>query len=95
MKINAILIKPILTEKATNLVKDNYYTFEVNTKSNKFQVKQAVENLYKVKIDSIKINLKKGKVKKVGKKMIPRRLPDRKVVYIKLKEGKIDIFPQT
>lgn len=94
MKINEVLIKPVLTEKATNLVGKNQYSFIVNIKVNKNQIKEALEKIYKVKVDSIKINIRKGKTRKVGKKMVIKKLPDRKIAYVKLKTGKIDIFPQ-
>ena len=45
MKIDEILIKPMLTEKGTNLAKNKVYMFEVNLKANKHKVKQALEKL--------------------------------------------------
>lgn len=95
MKINQVLIKPVLTEKATNLTKDKFYSFEVNKKANKFQIKSTIEKYYKVKVDNIKVIVRKGKIKKIGKRNTPKKLPDIKIAYIKLKEGKIDLFPQT
>jgi len=94
MLINKILIKPILTEKATNLVQSNVYMFEVDKKANKNQVKQAVEKLFKVKTKEVKVMIRKGKEKKVGKKGLLKKSADRKIVFVKLKEGKIDLFPQ-
>ncbi|MDO8741899.1 MAG: 50S ribosomal protein L23 [Candidatus Roizmanbacteria bacterium] len=94
MLINEVLIKPILTEKATNLVQNQVYMFEVDKRANKFQVKQALEKLYKVKAGEIKIMIRKGKEKKTGKKMIIKKMADRKIAFIKLIEGKIDLFPQ-
>ena len=94
MLINKVLIKPILTEKATNLVQSNVYMFEVDKRANKFQIKQALEKLYKVKTGEVKIMIRKGKEKKAGKKMQIKRMADRKIAFIKLIEGKIDLFPQ-
>ncbi|MEK7097178.1 MAG: 50S ribosomal protein L23 [Patescibacteria group bacterium] len=94
MIINKILIKPILTEKATNLVQSNVYMFEVDKKANKFQVKEALEKLYKVKTGEVKVMIRKGKEKKVGKKGLLKKASDRKIAFIKLLEGKIDLFPQ-
>jgi len=94
MLINEVLIKPILTEKATNLVQNQVYMFEVDKKANKFQIKQALEKLYKVKTGEVKIMIRKGKEKKAGKKMQIKRMADRKIAFIKLIEGKIDLFPQ-
>ncbi|KKP63074.1 MAG: 50S ribosomal protein L23 [Candidatus Roizmanbacteria bacterium GW2011_GWC2_34_23] len=94
MLLNKILIKPILTEKATNLVQSNVYMFEVDLKANKHQVKQALEKLYKVKTGEVKVMIRKGKEKKVGKKGLLKKTADRKIAFIKLKEGKINLFPQ-
>ena len=94
MLINEILIKPILTEKATNLVQNQVYMFEVDKRANKFQIKQALEKLYKVKTGAVKIMIRKGKAKKTGKKMRIKKTADRKIAFIKLIEGKIDLFPQ-
>lgn len=94
MLINEVLIRPILTEKATNLVQSQVYMFEVDKKANKFQIKQALEKLYKVKTGKIKIMIRKGKEKKTGKKMQIKKMADRKIAFVKLIEGKINLFPQ-
>lgn len=94
MLINEVLIKPILTEKATNLVQNQVYMFEVDKRANKFQIKQALEKLYKVKTGAVKIMVRKGKAKKTGKKMRIKKMADRKIAFVKLIEGKIDLFPQ-
>jgi len=95
MKIDQVLIKPVLTEKAINLAKEQTYTFNVNKKIKKSQLIGVIEKFYKVKVAKIRINIRKGKIKKLGRRMIEKKLPDKKLVFIKLKEGKIDIFPQT
>lgn len=94
MKINNIVVAPILTEKATELVKNNVYMFEINLKSNKFQVKEALEKLYKVKVDEVKIAIRKGKTRRYGRRMTAKKLADRKIAFVKLKEGKLDLFPK-
>ena len=95
MKINQVIIKPILTEKSTDLVKENFYMFEVNLKANKFKIKQVLEKLYSVKVARIRVANRKGKIRKVGRKQMLKQLPSKKIVYVKLKEGKIDLFPKT
>lgn len=95
MKIDSILLKPVMTEKATNFAKGKVYMFEVANKANKFQVKDALENLYAVKVSQVRIIKRKGKVRKVGKYMTKKKLSDKKIAVIKISEGKIDLFPQT
>jgi len=94
MLVNKVLIRPILTEKATNLVQNNVYMFEVDKKANKHQVKETLEKLYKVKTGEVRIMIRKGKEKKVGKKGLIKKSSDRKIAFVKLIEGKIDLFPQ-
>jgi large subunit ribosomal protein L23 len=50
-----ILIKPIITEKATaDVEKFNRYTFAVNTKANKVEIKKAVEAAYEVSVTKVR-----------------------------------------
>ena len=51
----SILIKPIITEKATLASeRDNLFTFLVNTKANKIEIKKAVETAYDVTVDKVR-----------------------------------------
>lgn len=95
MKINATIIKPVLTEKATQLVSNNIYTFEVVKNSTKQQIAHAVESLFSVKVLSVKIILRKGKTRRVGRKMNVKLLSPRKIAYVRIKEGSISLFPKT
>lgn len=94
MLINKVLVKPILTEKATDLVQSNVYMFEVDLDANKHQVKETLEKLYKVKTGAVKMMIRKGKEKKVGKKGLLKKTANKKIAFVKLIEGKIDLFPQ-
>ncbi len=94
MNIKEVIINPVLTEKATDLAKNQVYMFSVNLKAKKPQIKTVLEKIYKVKVSSVRILIRKGKSKRSGRKMVTKKLPDRKIAYIKLKEGKIDLFPQ-
>lgn len=95
MKIEEILIKPILTEKTNKLAGDKVYTFQVNQRANKYQAKEAIEKLYGVKVTKVRVLMKKGKTRKVGRRMKAKGLADKKICFFKLKEGKIDLFPQS
>lgn len=94
MKINETIISPVLTEKATFNTKDKVYMFVVNQKSTKFQVKSALEKIFSVKVADVRIMVRKGKEVRRGRKMLAKKLADQKIAYVKLKDGKIDIFPQ-
>ena len=94
MKINTVLLKPRITEKALALAQKDIYSFEVALAATKPQVKNAIETLFSVKDADIKMVTKKGKVRRVGKRMKTKQLPNSKIAVISLKSGKITIFPQ-
>ena len=58
-----IVLAPIITEKATKISEKNQYVFKVKIDSNKKEIKQAIEKLFKVKIKKIKTIKIKGKNK--------------------------------
>ncbi len=94
MKVENVIIKPVLTEKATNLANQKVYMFYVKKQATKHVVKNTLEKLYQVKVGKITSFTRKGKKKRSGKKMVTRTLPDKKIVYVQVLEGKIDLFPQ-
>ena len=95
MKLNNILIQPIVTEKTTAHSQNKVYTFEVNKKANKDQIAHSVEQIFGVEVKDVKTAIRKGKEKKVGRKMNIKQLPDKKIAFITLKKGAIDLFPQS
>jgi large subunit ribosomal protein L23 len=94
MKINSILVAPVLTEKATSAAQKKVYTFEVAKRSDKNQIRYSVEKLFGVKVSGIRIVIRKGKIKRVGKKMTSKKSEDKKFAQITVKEGGISLFPQ-
>ena len=95
MKINQIIIRPLLTEKTTALVGQKQYSFLVAEKANKDQIRQALEKIYAVKVSQVCLLVRKGKVRRVGRKGLAKKIANRKIAFVSLKEGKIDLFPQT
>ncbi|TQC51383.1 50S ribosomal protein L23 [Mycoplasmopsis mucosicanis] len=67
MELTQVIHKPILTEKTSNLQKQNKYTFEVDYNANKFQIKQAVEFIFQVKVISVNTIKVDKKAKRVGR----------------------------
>lgn len=94
MKIETVIIGPVLTEKATNLATGKVYMFKVHKDATKHKVKGALESLYQVKISKVSITNRKGKARRVGRRMTTKNLPDKKIAYVAVSEGKIDLFPQ-
>ncbi|MFA5407618.1 MAG: 50S ribosomal protein L23 [Bacilli bacterium] len=63
-----VIKAPIITEKSASITSnDRKYVFEVDVKANKTQIKQAIENIFKVKVESIHTITVKPKKKRVGR----------------------------
>ena len=81
-----VILRPLLTEKNTILKEtQNRVVFEVAKNSNKLEIKQAVEEAFKVSVEAVNIVNVKGKVKRLGRNLGKRR--DWKKAVITLKEG--------
>jgi len=81
-----IVIRPILTEKSTMLKDINREVcFEVDKRANKAEIKKAVEHLFKVKVERVRTQSRRGKMKRVGRSQGKKK--DWKKAYVKLKEG--------
>lgn len=80
-----ILIRPLITEKANGLMADNKYTFIVPLKANKIEIRQAVEQIFKVKVLVVNTIRVMGKVKRMGRTQGKR--PDYKKAIVKLAPG--------
>ena len=48
-----VIIKPVVSEKSYNLIDNGKYTFEVDPRSNKTEIKQAIEAIFNVKVDKV------------------------------------------
>lgn len=94
MNQNNVLVKPRITEKSLASTHNGVFSFEVDLKATKHQVKQVVESLFKVNVESITSLVRKGKEVRVGRRMKPKMRSDKKIMMLKLKKGqRIDIFP--
>ncbi len=93
MRPEEIIVRPLITEKATGLRDDkNIVAFEVNVRANKIEVKRAVERQFDVKVADVRISRVHGKVRRQGKYV--GRKPDWKKAYVRLAAGekKIEFF---
>ena len=62
-KAYEIVKKPITTEKSTNLQQFNQYSFIVSKNSNSFEIKNAIETIFKVKVSKVNTSILRGKGK--------------------------------
>ena len=85
-RTESVLILPVITEKSTH-IKDNYRTvaFRVLRDANKIEIKDAVEKIFKVKVQSVRTANFHGKKRRQGR--YTGRRPDWKKAYVTLKQG--------
>ena len=87
MTANEIIRRPLVTEKSTLQRESgaNVIAFEVDPAANKIEVKRAVEELFKVKVEEVRLANVRGKMKRMGRWAGKRR--DWAKAYVRLKEG--------
>ena len=85
-----IIIKPIVSEKSYYLIDEGKYTFEVDPRSNKTEIKNAVEKIFDVKVASVNTANRPGKSRRTRFGIGKRK--DTKRAIVTLREGSIDIF---
>ncbi|MBK8436066.1 MAG: 50S ribosomal protein L23 [Austwickia sp.] len=85
-----ILIKPVVSEKSYGLLDEGKYTFIVDPRANKTEIKIAVEAIFGVKVSSVNTLNRQGKARRT--RLGIGRRKDTKRAIVTLKEGSIDIF---
>ena len=82
----SVIKRPLITEKMSTLTElHNWYGFEVDRRANKIQIKQAVEQIWNVKVVQINTMIRKGKPRRVKAKW--SKAPNWKRALVKLAEG--------
>ena len=84
-RIYEIIRSPLVSEKSTFISQFNYYVFKVSPNSTKMEIKNAVENIFKVEVKSVNTLNQKGKKKRVRGKVGVRA--GIKKAFVKLAEG--------
>ena len=85
-RIMNVLLGPHVTEKAAVIGESsNQYVFQVATDATKPEIKKAVETLFEVEVDAVRVSNVKGKVKRSGQNLGRRK--DWKKAYVRVKDG--------
>jgi large subunit ribosomal protein L23 len=88
-----VILAPVVSEKSYSLLDQNAYTFRVHRDANKTEIRQAVEQIWGVRVVSVNTINRKGKTKRF--RFQTGKRPDIKRAVVKLAEGdKIEIFEQ-
>ena len=85
-----ILVAPVVSEKSYGLLEEGKYTFLVDPRANKTEIKIAVERIFNVKVESVHTMNRKGKARRTRFGIGKRK--DTKRAIVTLREGSIDIF---
>ena len=88
---NQVLLAPVVSEKSYSLISDRKYTFRVHEDAHKTQIRQAVEELFEVKVQKVAVLKVQSKPKRRG--VTNGRRPGWKKAIVQLREGyEIEIF---
>ena len=86
-----VILRPVVSEKSYGLLDQNRYTFLVDPRANKTEIKIAVERIFGVKVESVNTMNRKGKRKRRG--LVEGRRPARKRAIVTVAPGdRIEIF---
>jgi len=86
-----VIKRPLVTEKSSDAREANWYVFSVDKRSNKIEIKAAIEKVFNVKVDKVRTLVTTGKVVKRFGKPSGKKSSIKKA-YIKLREGAIEFF---
>ena len=67
MEVRDVILRPMITEKAMLAEDSKKYTFEVDVRANKTHIKQAIEEIFGVKVKNVNVMNVRGKLKRMGK----------------------------
>ena len=86
-----VLIRPLITEKTSMMMQENKYAFQVALNANKVEIRQAVEQIFDVKVLSVNTVRVLGKIKRMGR--TKKKKNNYKKAIVKLAEGQtIEFF---
>jgi large subunit ribosomal protein L23 len=86
-----LILRPVISEKTYGLLDENKYTFVVDPRANKTQIKQAIESIFDVRVEKVNTMNRPGKTKRRG--WIVGKRPDVKRAIVTLAPGdEIELF---
>ncbi|MGP4042224.1 50S ribosomal protein L23 [Gracilibacillus sp. D59] len=87
-----IIKRPIITEHSADLMAEKKYTFEVSKEANKTQIKDAIEEIFAVKVENVNTLNKKGKFKRMGRYGGYRSNRKKAIVQLSEDSKELDFF---
>ncbi|EIT84055.1 50S ribosomal protein L25/L23 [Fictibacillus macauensis ZFHKF-1] len=94
MDARDIIKRPVITERSTDIMADGKYTFEVDTRATKTQIKFALEEIFGIKVASVNTANYKGKFKRVGRHSGYTAKRKKAVITLAPNSKELEIFEQ-
>jgi len=90
--VRDLIKRPIITERSADLMVDKKYTFEVDPRANKSQIKDAIEEIFGVKVVSVNTMNYKGKFKRFGRHSGYTRKRKKAIVKLSADSKELEFF---
>jgi large subunit ribosomal protein L23 len=90
--VRDIIKRPVITERSTEVMGDKKYTFEVDYRANKTQIKDAIEEIFDVKVEKVNTINRKGKFKRVGRHTGMTARKKKAIVTLTADSKELDFF---
>jgi large subunit ribosomal protein L23 len=87
-----IILKPLVTERSMMQIEEKKYTFKVDKNANKYQIKDAIEEIFDVKVEKVSVMNIQGKMKRMGKNEGRRASWKKAIIKLKPESKEIKLF---
>jgi len=87
-----IILRPIITEKSTDLVSNKKYTFQVAKHANKTNIKLAIEQIFKVEVEKVSIINQKPRPRRVGRHSGYKKAYKKAIIKLTPASDEITVF---
>jgi large subunit ribosomal protein L23 len=87
-----IILNPIVTERSMMQTEEKKYTFKVDKNANKYQIKDAIEEIFDVKVEKVSIMNIQGKLKRMGRNEGRRASWKKAIIKLKPESKEIKLF---
>ena len=87
-----IILKPIVTERSMTQTEEKKYTFRVDRNANKYQIKDAIETIFDVKVEKVSVMNIQGKIKRMGRTQGRTASWKKAIIKLKPESKEIKLF---
>jgi large subunit ribosomal protein L23 len=87
-----VIKRPLTTEKSTLAAEDNQYVFEVDRRANKIQIREAIEEIFKVDVVKVRVINVAPKYGRWGRKRVKRSAARKKAIVTVAANQRIEVF---